>query len=217
MVAYSETASPAVNQPPRGRIGLLLAATLGVIVLGTAGSFLFINSRGASEAQPSNQTANDVKPAVTAQPSATPSIQPTVAVANNTPQTQPQATAEVVKTPLAKNADAAPKSSQPAVEKPALAQGKNVTDGTGAAVHNLNQGVTLMNAGRYQDALREFEYVRRLDPGNKSVYYLIGQTYHKQGQLQLALDAYRKCTSGVYSSVALNNVKSLEKRLGKTN
>ena len=92
-----------------------------------------------------------------------------------------------------------------------------VTDGTGAAVHNLNQGVTLMNAGRYQDALREFEYVRRLDPGNKSVYYLIGQTYHKQGQLQLALDAYRKCTSGIYSSVALNNVKSLEKRLGKPN
>jgi tetratricopeptide (TPR) repeat protein len=73
-----------------------------------------------------------------------------------------------------------------------------------------------MNTGRYQDALREFEYVKKLDPGNKSVYYLIGQTYHKMGQLEQALDAYRRCTSGKYTSVALKNAQALEKRLGKT-
>jgi len=73
-----------------------------------------------------------------------------------------------------------------------------------------------MSAGHYQEALREFGYVKSLDPGNKSVYYLIGQTYNKMGQPERALEAYRQCTSGVYASVAQNNVKLLEKKLGKT-
>lgn len=98
----------------------------------------------------------------------------------------------------------------------AASQEKKDADGTGAATHNLNQGIAYLGAGRYQDALREFEYVKTLDPGNKNVYYLIGQAYHKMNQLERALEAYRQCTSGDYTSVAQRHVRTLEKKLGKT-
>src|SRR5262249_55709478 len=178
-VIRAQTESPpanqqSTNQPSRGRKGPLLAAALGVVVLG-AGSFFFINSRRASGTQAANKPADEAKTVASAQPSTGPSIEP------------------------------------------ASPQEKNAADGSGPPLYNLNQGVAHFNAGRYQDALREFEYVKKLDPGNKSVYYLIGQTYHKMGQLERALEAYRQYTSGVYASVALNNVKALEKRLGKTN
>lgn len=74
-----------------------------------------------------------------------------------------------------------------------------------------------MNSGRYQEALQEYEYVRKLDPGNKDVYYLIGSTYQRLNQLQQALDAYRQCTSGTYVGVAQSAVKNLEKKVGKVN
>jgi Flp pilus assembly protein TadD len=72
-----------------------------------------------------------------------------------------------------------------------------------------------MNAGRGQEALREFELVKKLDPANKNVYYLTGLTYQKMNQLDRALESYRQCTSGVYASVAQNATKMLEKKLGK--
>lgn len=220
-LTQSQTESPPANPPSSGRKGLLLAAALGVVVLG-AGSFFFINSRRASETQSALLPTDEAKPSPSARPSTKPSIepsgQPSPAAANNPPRTQSEPATDGVKSPSTKNADADKKSSQQAIAKPTPAppQEKNAADGTGAAIHNLNQGVTYMNAGRYQDALREFEYVKKLDPGNKSVYYLIGQAYHKQGQLEQALEAYRRCTSGHYVSVALNNAKAIEKRLGKT-
>jgi hypothetical protein len=220
-VTQPQTGTPPANQPSSGRKGLLLAAALGVIVLG-AGSFFFINSRRAAETQAANQPADEAKPAASAQPSVSPSKEPSgrpsTAAANNQPQPQSEPAANGVKPSLSKNAESDKRLSQPSVAKPTptAPQVKDAADGTGAAVHNFNQGVTYLKAKRYQDALREFEYVKKLDPGNKSVYYLIGQTYHMMGNLEQALEAYRRCTSGVYYSVALNNVKALEKRLGKT-
>lgn len=224
-VTQSQTGSPPASQPSSGRKGLLLAAALGVVVLG-AGSFIFINSRRASETQAAKQPADEAKPAASAQPSISPSIEPSIkpegqpspAAANNQPQPRSEPAANGVKPSLSKNAESDKRLSQPAVAKPTptAPQVKNAADGTGAAAHNFNQGVTYLKAKRYQDALREFEYVKKLDPGNKSVYYLIGQTYHMMGDLEQALEAYRRCTSGVYYSVALNNAKAIEKRLGKT-
>ena len=72
-----------------------------------------------------------------------------------------------------------------------------------------------MYAGQYQEALREFESIKKLDPGNKDVYYLIGLTYFKMNQLEHAIEAYRQCTSGVYASVSQSAVKNLEKKVGK--
>jgi len=74
-----------------------------------------------------------------------------------------------------------------------------------------------MNSVRYQEALREFEYVKKLDPGNKDVYYLIGFTYYKMNQLEQAIEAYRQCTSGKYASVSQSAVKNLGKKVGKVN
>ena len=221
-VTQAQIKSPPVIQPSRRRKGPLLATALGIVVLGV-GSFFFINSRRASETQAANKSVDEAKPAASAQPSIEPSIepsgQPSPATANNQTQPPSEQQAEGVKSQLTKNAAADAKSSQHAVAKPTPAspKEKNDAEGTGAAAYNYNQGITYFNAGRYQDALREFEYVKKLDPGNKSVYYLIGQAYLKLGQLEPALDAFRRCTSGQYVTVASNNAKALEKRLGKTN
>ena len=217
----SQTESLAANRSSGGRKGLLLAAAVGAVILG-AGSFFFINSRRASDTQTAMTPTDEAKPAASAQPSTGPSNeapgQSSPVAANDQTQPQPQRPDGGVKSPLNKNGEADKKPTQQADTKPTPAPPeKGAADGTGAAIFNYNQGVTYMNAGRYQDALRQFEYVKKLDPGNKNVYYLIGQTYHKMGQLEQALEAYRLCTSGNYASVALNNAKAIEKRLGKTN
>lgn len=201
------------KQASGGRKGLLLAAALGVVAL-AAGAFFFVNSRGSSETQATNQPA--------AQTPAQPAAQPSVSASDQSqPETEPQTspTPGELKSLAASGADAGSKSPHTRGETKsaqAASQEKNAADGTGAAAHNLNQGIAHLGAGRYQDALQEFEYVKTLDPGNKNVYYLIGQTYHKMGQLERALEAYRQCTSGDYASIAQNHVRTLEKKLGKT-
>jgi len=218
--------SPSANRPSGGRKGLLPVAALGIAAL-AAGSFFLVNSRRSSETQTVNQPAGESDPAASApgvaqpsiQSSIRPSDQPSGGAANNQAQPQTAPTIEI-KSPAGQTSEIASKPPQTRSEsKPASAvsQEKKAADGTGAAEHNVSQGVTYMNAGRYQEALQEFEYVKKLDPGNKSVYYLIGQTYHKMNQLDRALEAYRQCTSGVYASVAQSNVKMLEKKLGRTN
>ena len=219
-VTQSQHIMPPANPPSSGRKGLFLVAVVSVVVLG-AGSFIFINSRRASGTQTAILPAEEVKPAASAQPSTAPSIAPSgqpTADANNQTQPQTEPTVDKDKSATTKNAVADTKSTPQAVAKstPAAPKEKDSADGTGAAAHNVNQGITFFNSGRYQDAMREFEYVKKLDPGNKSVHYLIGQTYHKMGKLQEALESYRRCTSGVYASVARNNARSLEKQLGKT-
>src|SRR5262245_11983237 len=79
-VIQAQTESPpanqlSTNQPARGRKGPLLAAALGVAVLG-AGSFFFINSRRTSETQAANKPADEAIPVASAQPSTQPSIGP---------------------------------------------------------------------------------------------------------------------------------------------
>lgn len=74
-------------------------------------------------------------------------------------------------------------------------------------------GINHMNSGRFQEALAEYESMKRLDPGNKDVYYLMGLTYGKMNQLDKALESYRQCTSGTYVGVAQSAVKNLEKKL----
>lgn len=216
----SQHIMPPANPPSSGRKGLFLVAAVSVVVLG-AGSFIFINSRRASGTQTAVLPSDEVKPAASAQPSIAPSTAPSgqpTADANNLTQPQTEPTVDKEKSAMTKNAGADSKSTPQAVAKstPSAPKENSGADGTGAAAHNLNQGITFFNSGRYQDAMREFEYVKKLDPGNKSVHYLIGQTYHKMGKLQEALESYRRCTSGVYASVARNNVRSLEKQLGKT-
>lgn len=210
-----------------GRKKLALAAALGAVavVAVAAASFFFVNSRGTTEAQSGTQSGNNAEPSTPAQPVAQqPTQQATQQAtqqsgqqpgANNQAQSQnrPQPSPSIgeVKSSAVRNDESASKSQPQVAAKPTPA-----TPEISAAEHK-DQGINHMNGGRYQEALREYDYVRKLDPGNKDVYYLIGQTYHRMNQLEQALEAYRQCTSGSYASVSQSAVKNLEKKLGKLN
>jgi tetratricopeptide (TPR) repeat protein len=211
------------NRPSNGRKKLAIAAALGVVALAVA-SFFLINSRRQPEAQVVNQTAAQAEPAGSTQPVAQQSAQqPNQQLgqqpgANNQAQTQtrPQPTGEV-KPSANHNADAAsnPQRQGAAKPTPATPQEQQAASGGASAEQSLNQGKTFYNESRYQEALGEFERVKKLDPANKDVYYLMGLTYYKMNQLGQALEAYRQCTSGVYASVSERAVKNLEKKVGK--
>jgi Tetratricopeptide repeat len=220
--SQAKSAEPApANRPSNGRKKLAMAAALVVAALAAA-SFFFINSRRPPEAQVGNQTAAQTEPAGSTQPAAQqPNQQPnqqTGANAQAQPQTQPQPTGEV-KSSAIHNAESASNQQRQAAAKPtpATSQEKQTVGGTISAENIQKQGVAYMYASQYQEALREFESFKKLDPDNKDVYYLIGLTYQKMNQLGQALEAYRQCTSGVYASVSERAAKNLEKKVGKVN
>lgn len=225
-------------QKPGGRPGaqsgggkkLALAAVIGVVagVALVAAAFFFINSRRGPEAQAGTQPVDKVEPSTSAQPVAPQASQQpgqqtgqsSGADANNQAQSQtrPQPGPSIgeVKSPAVHNSEAVSNQQRQAAAKPTPTppQEKQAAGGTSAAEH-LNQGITYMNGGRHQEALQEYEYAKKLDPGNKDIYYLIGSTYQRMNQLQQALEAYRQCTSGKYVSVSQSAVKNLERRVGK--
>src|SRR5262245_3603845 len=212
-------AAPAKRASGR-RKRLAVAAALGAVTL-AAVIFFFINSRRPPEAQAGTQPADKANPAASAQPIAQQSNQQSGqqsgAVANNQAQPQTAPATGSIKSSAVHNSEAVSNQQRQAAAKPtpATSQEMQPAGGTISAENYLNQGMTYLSAGRYQEALGEFERVKKLDPGNKNVYYLIGQTYHKMNQLEHALEAYRQCTSGHYASVAQSNAKTLEKKVGK--
>jgi hypothetical protein len=210
-----EKSAPA-NRTLGGRKGLALAASLGIVALATV-LFFFVISRRPPETQSANMTANTATPGASAQPTAQQSNQQPAPGANNQAQHQTGPAPVEVKSPAAHNAEAASNQQREAVAKPtpATSQEKQPVNETVSTEQYLKQGITYLNSGRHQEALRDFEYVRQLDPANKDVYYLIGQAYQRMNQLKQALEAYRQCTSGIYASVSQSAVKKLEKEVGK--
>jgi uncharacterized Zn finger protein (UPF0148 family)/Flp pilus assembly protein TadD len=220
----AKPAEPApANRPSNGRKKLAIAAALVVVALAAA-SFFFINSRRPPEAQVVNQTAAQAEPARSTQPVAQQSNQQlgqqpgAGANAQAQPQTKQQPIDEVKSTAI-HNAESASNQQRQGAAKPtpATSQEQQTAGGTGSVENTLKQGIAYMSAGQYQEALRELESVKKLDPGNKDVYYVIGLTYQKMNQLGQALEAYRQCTSGVYASVSRSAAKNLEKKVGKVN
>ncbi|HKQ90323.1 MAG TPA: tetratricopeptide repeat protein [Blastocatellia bacterium] len=226
---------PSAQQPggnPGGRKKLALAAAIGVVVglALVAVAFLIVNSRRGSEAQAGTQPVDKVEPSTSPQPIAPQANQqasqepspPSGVDANNQAQSQtrPQPGSSIgeVKSPAVRNNESASNPQQQAAAKPTPTppQEKQAAGGTSAAEHKA-QGINYLSSGRYQEALQEFEYVKKLDPGDKDVYYLFGSTYLKMNQLERALEAYRQCTSGPYVSPSQYQVKNLEKKVGKVN
>jgi uncharacterized Zn finger protein (UPF0148 family) len=215
-------AAPA-NQPLGGRKKMLMAASLGVVAL-AAVSIFFVISRRSTETQGAILPADNANPAASAQPLAQQSNQQygqqSGAGASNQaqPQTAPQPGPAIAenKSHATNNTVATPTPQRQALGKPTPppTPEKQVAAGISAETY-LNQGISYLTSSRYQEALQEFEQAKRLDPGNKNVYYLIGQAYQKMNQLERALEAYRQCTSGHYASPAQNHVKILEKKVGK--
>ena len=222
--SQAKLAEPApATRPSNGRKKLAMAAALGVVAL-AAGSFFVINSRRPPEAQVGSQTAAQAEPARSTQPVDQQSNQQlgqqpgAGANAQAQPQTQPQPIGEA-KSSAIHNAESASNQQRQATAKPTPtpSQDKQTAGGTGSPENILKQGIAYYYAGQYQEALRELESVKKLDPDNKDVYYVFGLTYQKMNQLQQALEAYRQCTSGVYASVSQRAVKNLEKKVGKVN
>jgi Tetratricopeptide repeat len=230
---------PSAQQPvrqPAGRKKLALAAAIGVAagVALVAAAFLIVNSRRGADAQAGTQTVDKVELSTSPQPIAPQANQqadqqasqqlspPSDVGANNQAQSQtrPQPGSSIgeVKSPVVRNDESAsnPQRQTAAKPTPTPPQEKPAAAGLSAADHKA-QGINYMNSGRYQDALQEFESIKKLDPGNKDVYYLIGFTYYKMNQPERALEAYRQCTSGQYASVSQDAVKKLEKKIGKVN
>jgi tetratricopeptide (TPR) repeat protein len=210
---------------------LALVAAFGVVALAAlaGGGFLFVNSRRATGVQADTQIANNAEPspsATAAPPIAQPSNQQldqqadqqSGADANNQsqPQNRPQSGSSIkgAKSPAVHNAEVASNPQRQAVVNPtpATQQEKQSAEGAGTIEQN---GMALLNAGRFQEALREFDRVRKLDSANRNVYYLIGRAYQGMNQPEQALEAYRQCTSGHYAGVAQSAVTNLEKKLKK--
>jgi cytochrome c-type biogenesis protein CcmH/NrfG len=203
-----------------GQKKVALAAAFGVVaVVVVVAATFFVNSRSATDAQTGTQPAGAASPSTSAQPIAPQSnpqsnpqlSQPSGAAANNQAQSQtkpqPGPSISNVKSPAGQNDAATSKPQQQAVANPTPAAPKL------SAEDHKQQGNTYLNSGRLQEALVEYENFRKLDPGNKDYYYLVGSAYQKMNQLQQALDSYRQCTSGVYANIAQNAVKNLEKKL----
>ncbi|HEY7182357.1 MAG TPA: hypothetical protein VIC84_13100 [Blastocatellia bacterium] len=230
--SLKKQAEPAPAKQPSvqssgGRKKLALAAALGVVALVAAGTFFFVSSRKAPESQSEVRPAANAEPSTSAQPTAQPSNQQadqqSGADASNQSQSQtrPQSGASIseVKSPAVRNDAATSNPQQQAAAKPtpATQQEKQDAGGTISAQQSLDQGNTYLNTGRYQEALLEFERIRKLDPGNMDLYYLIGRAYQGMNQLEHALESYRQCASGRYASVSQDAVKKLEKKVGKVN
>jgi tetratricopeptide (TPR) repeat protein len=234
---------PAVKQPVAqpvaqsggqsgGRKKLALAAGLGVVAV-VAATFFIVNSRRPPESQAETQPANNTEASTPAQTVATQPLQqpsqqaieqlsqPSGAVANNQAQSQtrpqPSPSISELKSAAIHNDAAASKPQPQVAAKPTstVPQEKQVAGGTISAQQILDQAKTYLNAGRYQETVQECERLKKLDPGNKDIYYLMGSAYSKLNQLEQAIEAYRQCTSGVYANVSQNAVKNLQKKLGK--
>src|SRR5262249_29504072 len=181
--SQAKPAEPApANRPSNRRKKLAMAAALGAVALAAA-SFLFINSRRPPEAQVGNQTAAQAEPAISTQPGAQQSNQqPNQQLgqqpdANNQaqPQTKQQPTGEVNPSAI-QNAEAAsnPQRQGAAKPTPATPQEQQAAGGPSIAEQSLKEGKKFFEERRYQEALGEFERVKKLDPANKDVYYLMG-------------------------------------------
>ncbi len=70
-------------------------------------------------------------------------------------------------------------------------------------------------AHRYEEALREYVKARERDPANPDIYYLIGLVHERRGEYEAAWEAFQRCTSGPYATVARNHLKMLEKKRKK--
>lgn len=185
------------DQPAKSRRSLMLAGVVAGLVI-VAGVSFYVGSLRPSEESPSVSQPPDAS-----QPSAT---------ANQSPSSP---TLTLNKT---SDVEVKPSGSTKAAKGGGSASGAapKTRAKTVSAEHHLKQGTEYLSAKRYQEALREYEQVRRLEPANKDVYYLIGQAHHQSGQLELALQAYQQCTSGTYAALAQQHVKKLEKKLGRS-
>jgi len=92
---------------------------------------------------------------------------------------------------------------------------EGVTGATLTVAEHVRRGNEHFTAGRYDEALREYQIARELDPANPDVYYLLGLVHERRGEYDAAREAFEQCTAGPYAAVARNHLKMLEKKRRK--
>ncbi|MCS6816658.1 MAG: protein kinase [Blastocatellia bacterium] len=106
----------------------------------------------------------------------------------------------------------------PSEATPAREPSSHTEETTSAALtvaEHVRRGNENFNAGRYDEALREYQAAQQLDPANPDVYYLLGLVYERRGEYDAAREAFERCTAGPYAAVARNHLKMLEKKRRK--
>lgn len=78
-----------------------------------------------------------------------------------------------------------------------------------------NRGLRFDSARRYADAIKEYQKALYLTPEDNDLHYLMGLAYYQAGQYAMAIDHYRKCTSGQYAAVAHNSVSRADEEARK--
>lgn len=204
---------------PRYR-GVLLAVILIEIVIGAGLFYGYRQYRASAGRQERLQSAStppavertSVTPPTTTEPLPTETQKASETTANVEPPSPPAA--------ATKSKKGSAVESKPAPTKPSSPTTSSATPPPPprpvmTSEQRLKRGRDFLNAKQYSEALSEFRQVRRLDPRNRDVFYLMGLSHEQLGQLEEALEAYRECTSGPYASVAQNHVKRLAKKLRK--
>lgn len=199
-----------------GRAPLAIGAIVLLIVVGVAGIYALRNQTSSS---PDSSETSFASQSIVVQ------SQPSPTLSNIQKKNENEASktlqAESVEKEKAGTIEPVSKQQDADVDrksgKASLPKETATTDqGKMSAAELLQRGLDAQNSGRYQEALGEFQKALQQDPGNVSIYYLIGTTHHRLGQLEQALAAYRQCTSGAYASVSAQHVKTLEKKLSKS-
>ncbi len=218
---------------PKSNKGILIAATVAVLLVLAGGGWFLMNRRSTPPSDAPALIVNDSLAETNTAAAPLPSLAadaPATAITASSPvpnaavnakpvasvkaESKTNATALPLPDPYAAP-NAATKATAPEPVKP---EPEKIVPAESPAGNNaswMEQGNRLASAGQFQEAIQMYEKARRANPGNADVYYLIGSAYHRSGDLANALEAYRKCTSGNYASVAANHVKNLGKKLSK--
>jgi tetratricopeptide (TPR) repeat protein len=90
-------------------------------------------------------------------------------------------------------------------------------------VINLFTGIDYLEKKRYEDAIKEFEKAKEMNPNYSKVYTELGILYASLGQFQQAIDSYKKATTidpsdaEAYSSLGVSFVSLGQKALEANN
>src|ERR1051325_3299362 len=63
----------------------------------------------------------------------------------------------------------------------------------GHELAHLNVAEVLLKQGEHDEAIRTYKVILRKFPRSAQAYYGLGYSYHKKGEIALAIEAYASC------------------------
>lgn len=186
---------------------------LGLVGVGLLGLALALWSWRKSPEIPPPIIQTPPRESVPESPSVTPPVsepprERNVSPPSPTRRSPPSVSPSVQGSPSESPPDAAP------VREPS-SRTEETASATLTVAEHVRRGKAHFNAGRYEEALQEYQTARQLDPTNPDIYYLLGLVYERRGEYDTAREAFERCTAGPYAAIARNHLKMLEKKRRK--